>query len=204
MSIYLDFTAPSGQTYKASIERLSDGFYREDDAETFASGLAFSDKDIVLTEGTSENLGSYTKTLDGSSWSDGLYKFRVHDSTNKTVASTIFSILNGEEVTFGEETPIYHADIQFVRDNSNAVDRYMIQWFKNGGLASVTSPKLNVFNQAGTNLIHDDMTLIGSGVAVYSASSTKRQTLGSIYAVRSSGIIDSAYRTFQWVLARDS
>ena len=58
---------------------------------------AFTDKDITLTEGTSENLGSYSVSLDGSAWSDGLYVLRVHDTSlsNICIAASLFGVSGG-------------------------------------------------------------------------------------------------------------
>ena len=208
MPVYVTVTAPSGGDYRATLERLSDGYYREDDAETFGSGLAFADKDILLTEGSDENRGTYSKTFDASAWSDGMYRVRVHDlnDNNNVVTSDQFSVLAGEEVSVGEETPIYHADIQFIRNTSSARDEYMVTWFKNGQKqTSVTNPGIKVTQQDGTGLIPSGtLTDRGQGIYTYTATNSQLQSLGNLYHVDASGKIDSSYRQYTWNLGRDS
>lgn len=213
-NIYLNHSNDTGKTLKATIERLSDGFFREDDAETFTDALAFADKDITLTEGSAENAGTYTATLAGATWTDGLYKFRVHDTgqSNQVVGSSIFAVKNGAEVSIGEESAafdLYTADIQFCVDEAQTQDEYNVTWLKNGIriTSGITSPTIQIIKRSdGTNLIASTaMTQIGStGSYKYDATGASRQTAGETYVVIAGATIDSGSRTFPKNLGRDS
>lgn len=213
-TVYLTHTNDSGKTLKATIERLSDGYFREDDAETFVNAPAFADKDITLTEGSSENSGTYVASVVATTWSDGLYRFRVHDTaqTNKTIATALFAVKNGYEVTIGEESSahdIYHADIQLDIDTTNSKDEYTIIWYKNGirQTSGITSPTIQVVKRSdGTDLIASTaMTQIAStGLYKYDATTTARQTAGESYIVIVTASINSATREWSRVLGRDS
>lgn len=208
-TIYLTAVVSSGGAIAATIERLADGYFREDDAEVFNSGLSYADKNIALTEGSDEDRGTYTATVDGASWDDGLYRFRVHDENDDNVAVTasIFEVDDGNEVPVGQgqADTVYHADIQYARDTDNVTDNYMLTWFKNGVRQStISSTKINVLNDQGSWYIADqDMTHVGSGIFAYAATGTERQVTGELYFIEASGIIDSAYRKYSWNLGRD-
>jgi hypothetical protein len=213
-TVYLTHTNDTGKTLKATIERLSDGYFREDDTETFVSAPAFADKDITLTEGSSENLGVYTASVTATAWSDGLYRFRVHDSaqSNKCVAAAMFAVKNGCEVTVGEESAahdIYHADIQLDIDTSNSRDEYTIIWYRNGirQTSGITSPTIQVIKRSdGSDLIASTaMSQIAStGLYKYDATTTARQTAGEAYVVVVTASINSATREWSRVIGRDS
>lgn len=211
MAIKIVYNGDTGKTLKATIERLSDGYFREDDTETFVSAPAFTDKDITLTEGTSENLGSYSVSLDGSAWSDGLYVLRVHDTSlsNICIAASLFGVSGGYEVPVGEENALYTSDINLNIDATNSQDEYTVTFFKNGIriTSGVTSPTIQVVKRSdGTNLIAStSITEIGSTESFkYDATSTARQTAGESYLVLISATIDGATRTFSKLLGRDA
>ena len=209
-TIYIDVTSTSGINYAATIERMSDGYFRQDDAEVFNSGLVFADKDITLTEGTNPNICSYTGTVVATTWNDGVYKLRVHnkDDLNKVEGSQLFGVVAGNEVNLGESVPIYHADIQFIKDSANVQDEYRIRWFKNGirVTSGVTNPALSVINPSGVKLVNSKvMHQVGdAGYRYYATTVAERQTSGETYEVVTSGTIDSATRSYSWILGRDS
>lgn len=211
MAIKIIYNGDSGKTLKATVERLSDGYFREDDAETFVNAPAFADKDISLTEGSSENLGSYAASLDGSAWTDGLYVCRIHDTadSNKTISSALFGVSGGYEVPIGEENALYTADINLTIDATNTQDEYTVTFFKNGTriTSGVTSPTIQVVKRSdGTDLIAStSLTEIGSTESFkYNATSTSRQTAGEAYLVLIAGTISGSSRTFSKLLGRDS
>lgn len=211
-TVYTSLSAPSGGNYAATIERLSDSYYRQDDAEVFSSGLAFADKDITLTEGSGPNRGTYVTSLTATNWNDGVYRLRIHnkDISNRVDAVQDFGVIDGNEVTVGEATPIYHADINFTKDVSNSQDEYTVSWFKNAILitSGVTSPGISVYNRSDGSYLIDNkaMTEIGStGFFKYDATTTtEQQTAGEACIVMASGIINGALRKFTWNLGRDS
>jgi hypothetical protein len=206
---YLDLTAPSGGDYMGTVERLIDGYFREDDVDVFSSGLSFSNKDIPLIEGIDENSGSYYASLDSTYWDDGVYKFRVHDinKSNETVASALFSVRCGYEVNLGEEHSIYCADIFYQKDQINLTDEYTVSWFKNAVQASgITSPTIQVINRSdGTDLIVESvMDQIGSTNYYSYTESVNRQISGNSYIMVAKAFIDEETRTFTSIQGRDA
>lgn len=212
----LTFVGTSGLTLAATIERLADGYFREDDTETFVSAPAFADKDVALTEGTSENVGSYTVTLDPSAWSDGLYRMRVHNTgdSNKTIGASMFAIKGGYEVSVGEESgvfDIYHADINMVVDAANTQDEYEVTWYKNGTMitSGITSPTIQVVKRSdGSDLITSDTMIQVASTGTYrydgTTAASKKQTAGELYRVIVTASIDSGTRTWSRNLGRDA
>lgn len=207
-TIYITFVGGSGLTLKATIERLADGYFREDDTETFDTGLAFSDKDITLTEGSSENAGTYTTTVTATNWSDGKYRIRIHNTAASNIAIGVvdINVRDGEEVV--ADNDLYHNDIGVVIDEANTQDEYTVRWFKNGKrvTSGITNPKLTVTDKDGTNLIdNEDMTQVGStGIYKYIAETTERQTAGEQYTCSASATIGGSTRTYDKNLGRDS
>ena len=209
-NVYINVTSSSGVVYTATIERLADGFYREDDAEVFGSGLAFADKNITLTEGSAENRGSYSATLVADDWDDGIYKLRVHNENGSLVSGgTNFGVVGGYEVTIGEVNPIYTHDIRYIADAANSQDEYYANFYKNGVwlTTGITSPTITVTDSSGSNIIDGEaMSQVGAtGTWRYTTTAAgKKQTAGEAYSVAVSATIDSGTRTFAWLLGRDS
>lgn len=219
-NFYITYVGATGQTLKATVERLSDGYYRASGAETFSSGPSFSSKGIALIEGSienpsaSENANTYSVTLDSSGWSDGKYRIRIHDTanSNQTIAATITAVKNGQEVPLGEESDafdIYHADINFIVDNTNSQDKYEVTWYKNDTMLSsgITSPTIQVIKRTdASNLIAStSMTEVGStGTYKYTATSTARQTAGELYRVYVTASINGVTRPWSKNIGRDA
>lgn len=211
MNIYITHVAATGGDYFATIERLSDGNFRHDDAEVFESGLALPQKDITLLEGASENAGSYTGVVQSTTWDDGLYLLRVHDRNDVSsgvVGTRQFGVLQGHEVQVGDQEAIYHADINFTK--GTLVDEYTATWFKNGTILTtgVTNPTLRVIKRTdGTDLVpQTGMDEIGSShnFKYDATTSSTRQTLGENYIVLAEANIDDEARSFSWILGRDT
>lgn len=211
-TVYITHINATGLTLKATIERLSDGYFRASGAETFSSGPAFNSKAITLTEGSSENAGSYTNTVNASTWSDGLYRLRIHNTgdSNKVISSSVFAISDGYEVSIGEENPLYTADIQLIVDNANAtpVDEYIVIWSKNGVplTTEVTGCTIQVIKRTdGTDLIAStSMTEVVSGTWKYNATSSAKQSAGETYKVICVGTISGNTVTRAKGFGRDS
>lgn len=104
---------------------------------------------------------------------------------------------------------VYHADIQFNRDEANTQDEYTVTWFKNAVrvASGITSPTIQVVKRVdGTDLVAATaMTQIGTtGSYKYDASGAERQTLGESSIVIVAATIDGGSRAFSRVLGRDS
>jgi len=103
----------------------------------------------------------------------------------------------------------YHADILFIKDDTNSQDEYTVTWFKNGvrQTSGITVPTIQVVKRSdGTDLIGvTAMTQIGStGSYKYDATGGLRQTAGEAYLVISVATLDGSSRTFSWIQGRDA
>jgi len=207
------FNGTSGLTLVATIQRLSDGFYYEPGGGTFNSAPLFSAKEITLTEGSSENLGSYTGSATSTSWNDGLYLLRVHNtgSSNVCIGSQIFSIKGGFEVEIGAESTAfdyYYAYCNYQRSLTGSSEMYEIVWFHNGApvTSGITSPNLEVISPDGTDLINTTPTQIGS-TGIYSYVTTNSGefiTSGDSYTIIMNATINGSSRSYRTVLGRDA
>lgn len=99
MALEISTTQATGMTLAATIERLSDGYFWNPTAVAFQSAPAWADKDIALTEGIAENVGTYTASV-ASLGSPGACRVRIHDtaSSNATIAAGDVYVSGGNEV----------------------------------------------------------------------------------------------------------
>lgn len=113
MSIYISYPDVTGLSLAASIERLSDNYEWDNVAKQFASSVAFANKKIVLTEGTSENLGTYTGKNAGDMGDAGDILLRVHDlnDSNVSLATAQAYVIGGIELTRTQDVPLTMANI---------------------------------------------------------------------------------------------
>lgn len=103
---------------------------------------------------------------------------------------------------------LYHADIKWVKDSSNARDEFAVIWYKNGvqQTSGVTVPTIEAFKWAdGTDLIASTaMSAVGStGYFKYSTGSLL-MTDGEMAFVKVTATIDGSTRTFSHIVGRDS
>jgi len=102
MSLEIGVQAATGQTLVATLERVSDGFFWDNNTDqAFEAAPSFADKKITLTEGGSENTGSYTGTNAGNLGDARRTRVRIHDDTDpsdKTIAILEVQIVDGDEV----------------------------------------------------------------------------------------------------------
>jgi hypothetical protein len=104
---------------------------------------------------------------------------------------------------------VYHADIQFTRDQANTQDEWTVTWFKNGvrQTSGITSPTLQAIKRAdGTDLFAATaMTQIGStGSYKLDRTTTNRITVGEAVVAVAVATIDAASREFSRLIGRDS
>jgi len=98
----------------------------------------------------------------------------------------------------------FQAKIGLIDDNTNAVDRYTVAWFRNGEpvTTGITSPTIQVIKATdGTDLIASTaMTQIATTGLYRYNESTSRVVSGAIYLARAQATIDGSTRTwYQWV-----
>lgn len=203
------FTGTSGKTLYSTVKRLADGYFLHNSSFTFVSAPAFVDKRLTLTEGSSEELGYYSYDVDSSDWDDGLYEVKIHDGDNSNVviAGARVAMMNGIETTSGNEVPIFHCDINFVRDGGTDDDEYLVSFFKNGTIISsgITSPTITVTDKTGTALISAaSLSNVTGGLYKYAAINSELQTYGEIYNITINATYGSYSIAYSWNLGRDS
>jgi hypothetical protein len=213
--IEICFTGQVGVPCSGTIERLADNFFRQAYTENFVNNPVFAGKAFPLIEGVSGNGGNYRQTLVGDTWLDGLYIARVHSAivNYQVIGSEIFAVRSGTQVPIGYEgqaLDVYHADIQFNRNNVTAVDEYTVTWFKNGVIitdGSISAVTIEVLDRAAGHLIPAGTTMIQVGITgnyKYDAISIQKQILGNTYIVICSAVINGITRSYSWNLGRDA
>lgn len=107
---------------------------------------------------------------------------------------------------FDLDTATYQAKVWFIDDNNGITDRYIVAWFKNGGLitAGITDPKIQVIKVAdGTNLIaQTSMTVVGNAFRYNEIVNLIID--GVAYIVQVTATIDGSTRTWVQPIGRDS
>lgn len=102
----------------------------------------------------------------------------------------------------------YQAKLWMADDNSNAADRYVAVWFKNGEpvTAGITSPTIQIIKTAdGTDLVASTaMTAVGSTGLFRYNEATNRLVNGASYAAKITATIGGVIRTWFQPLSRDS
>jgi hypothetical protein len=202
---YIDST---GKTIYATVKRLVDNYYLENSGFTFTSAPTFLNKRLLMVEGTGEELGYYSYSVNSTSWNDGVYDVKIHDgdNSNLVVGSSLVGMISGVETTLGNEVAIYHMDINFVTDIENETDEYLVTVFKNGVrlTSGVSAVEITVIGPDGISIIDGEtMTEVTLAQFKYIASLTERQTAGNMYTV----IVEATYGgqsiNFSWNLGRD-
>lgn len=106
MSLKIGISANQGLTLFATLERLSDGrFWNNNATQTWDVAPSLANKKINLTEGSTENKGSYTASNAGSLGNAGQVRVRIHndnDANDATVAMAVTYVHNGDEVLTGD------------------------------------------------------------------------------------------------------
>lgn len=120
---------------------------------------------------------------------DTVWREQIEDHANAgTMASGIKDIV----------TPIYYADIKYLRDIRNSRDEFSVTWFKNSNIVnSFSNPFISVYNTSDGSSIFENtaMTNIGHGSARYNTSGIVLAS-GEPYIVRVSGVIDN--NNYKW------
>jgi len=101
MTLQIAFQAEPGRTFSATLERLSDGAFWDNQTDlAFESSPAFADRVIALTEGTAENAGSYAGANSGDLGDAGRVRIRVHDAaqSDRVVGLAEAEVIGGREV----------------------------------------------------------------------------------------------------------
>lgn len=104
---------------------------------------------------------------------------------------------------------LYHADIQFTRDQANNQDEWTVSWLKNGVMVTtgITTPTIKATKRVdGTDLFAATaMTQIGTtGAYKLDQTGANRVTIGEAVLVVASATIDAATRAFPRLISRDS
>lgn len=131
----------------------------------------------------------------------------VSDFTASSAADTIIDAIKAKTDLI---STVYHALLQFTRDQSNTQDEYTVQWFKDGSpvTSGITVPTIQVVKRAdGTDLVASSaMTQIGStgSYKFTTAVSGERVTKGEAAIAVLSATIDGSPRPWRVLVGRDS
>lgn len=114
----------------------------------------------------------------------------------------------GAAMTLTSAYDLYHADINFTRDQTNSADEYTSTWFKNGVVltSGITTPTIQVVRRSdGADLIAlTAMTQIGSTGSYKKDETAGRLTVGEAALVTVQAVIDGGTRTWRKPIGRDS
>lgn len=206
MALEINVADNSGQSLVATIERLSDNFFWNDNTSAFESSPSFANKSITLTEGGSENARSYQATVSGLG-SPGYILIRIHKASGNTATRGVMQVFVDEGDEIAQVANIYHADIEFNLDNSNSQDEYTATWFLNAEriTSGITSPTIQVVRRdtGGDLIASTSMTQIGSTGSYKYDETTNFTTSGESYLVIASATIDGETRTYSRLVSRD-
>jgi len=164
------------------------------------------DYDIAGTEqGTAS--GVYLGSM--PSVSAGFYSIDARERAGASPAEADLlvgnSVLIWNGSAFNPDT--YQAKVSLADDDNGAADRYIVIWYKNAQpvTSGITSPTIQVYNSAGTDLIATSaMTQIGStGTYRYTATGGERITDGVAYIALVQASIGGATRSWYQPISRD-
>ncbi len=191
---------------------------------------AAGDVKVSIDGGSLANIGTlptysnglWNFTLTGAELTGKSIHVVIVDSATKAVddntiiietfghASAMFVVDFTDANSFGLSSliDIYHADIQFTRDEANANDEYTVSWFKNGVrvTSGITSPTLRAIKRSdGTDLFAAaSMTQIGTTAHYKLDKTSNRLTVGEAATLEAVATIDGSSRTWTRNTGRDS
>jgi len=99
MAVIIRLASLPGLTLKACIQRRSDSKYWNTSTNDWSTAPSFSDKDIPLTEGSSENAGRYAGSVSHANIGNaGLCDITIHDAddSNTCLATYEVAIFGGQ------------------------------------------------------------------------------------------------------------
>lgn len=165
--------------------------------EFVLSGTELSAKNILVTI-----VDSATKAVDDNAF--------IVETYGHASAMWVPDLTNGTDMALTALADIYHAEIEFNRDQAGSVDEYTVTFFKNGvrltgGFDS--TPTLRVIKRSdGSDLFAAaSMTQIAStGIYKLDRTTTSRLTLGESGIAEAVHVISSVSRPFTEIVGRDS
>lgn len=102
MPFHIAFQEKSNKVFFATIERLSDGFFWNNNSKKFESNPIANDKKIPILEGDNENKGSYLTFVGGLNNAKKI-RLRIHnDKFDKVLSMRETIVINDQEVDFIE------------------------------------------------------------------------------------------------------
>lgn len=134
----------------------------------------------------------------------------INALTSGRVDASVGAVASGAiaAAAFATDLDVYTAKLTLIDDNANTNDRYEVRWFKNGTLVTsgVTSPTIQVIKASdGSDLVGSTaMTQVAATAAYRYNEGTNRVADGAVYEVKTAATIDSATRTFSFIVGRDS
>jgi hypothetical protein len=131
----------------------------------------------------------------------GGIKFFDMDDTSTVLAFLALDQLDGQN--------LYFAQIRYISDVVNNQDEFVVHWFKNDQLISsgdLTNPRLSVCNTIDGSFIEESVSMnyISSSLGIVRYDLSPRTlTQGEPYLIKTSGIIDGMYRTWNNIVGID-
>lgn len=110
-------------------------------------------------------------------------------------------------VTLDDTEDVYHADIQFTRDQANTTDEWTVTWYRNGVATAPTgTPTIQIVKRVdGTDLVAAaNMTQIGATSSFKYDEATNRITVGEAVIAIAAATVNGGARTFRKLIGRDS
>lgn len=102
MPFHIVFQEKSNKVFFATIERLSDGFFWNNNNKQFELNPVSGDKKILISEGHNENRGSYLVSISGLNNVKKI-RLRIHnDKFDKVISMRETIIINDQEIDFME------------------------------------------------------------------------------------------------------
>lgn len=177
-----------------------------------SSGIYYLD--ISSTETNADTVAIIVKTSTSGAKTTPLIFYPQEAGDIKTNVTYWSGTAVGSPATAGYpvvtlKDDLYHADIQFTRDQANTQDEYTLSWFKNGVrvTSGITVPTIQVIKRSdGSDLIASSTPtqIASTGTYKYDATTTARQTVGESVLVVVTATIDAATRSFSRLIGRDS
>lgn len=118
--------------------------------------------------------------------------------------------INPQDAEFLDQkvsTPVYYADAEMNRDNSNAQDEYACTWLKNDSpiTSGITSPTIEIIDLISNTTLLAETAMTASGTSFkYIATGGQRMSVGSNVKAIFRATIDGATRTWEKSFKRDS
>lgn len=171
MTVFLGFIGSSGLSLALTIQRLSDGFFWNPTAIAFQAAPSYANKRIGLTEGSAENTGSYTASVN-SLGSPARCAVRIHDegNGNQVIGMTHIEVHNSEEASNDDNKALSEMSSIPASPSQREMIQLLFQRWLYGHKITKATGVIDLLKA-------DNVTILGSQATSESAS---EQTVGKL------------------------